>query len=127
MKHFVIMALLAAVSLSSCSKESEQANSSYDENAESFREINVPEGFDFSGMQTIKIDIRNQEGVSSDARSLITIMNEEGKVLMKYNALLSQDIELSLEVPASTKELYVINAAGVRQAVRISNNRLTIK
>lgn len=127
MKTKIIAATLSVAALMSCSKEEQSVQKTYSSSVTSFKEMTVPQGFDFSGIKTIKVNLEKQEGISVGSKSLITIHDAEGSVLLKHNADLSQDTELALQVPSATKELYVVNAAGIQEAIRIVNNRLTIK
>ena len=127
MKTKIIAATLSVVALMSCSKDEQEVEKTYSESVTSFKEMTIPQGFDFSGSKTIKVNLEKQEGVSVGSKSLITIQDAEGSVLLKHNADLSQDTELALQVPSATKELYVVNAAGIQEAIRIVSNRLTIK
>lgn len=125
-KTFIVTAILS-VSLMGCSKEEQNSTGNYDESVTSFREMNIPKGFDFSGTRTVYANITKQEGVKAGARSIITIQDASGNMLLKYNADLTQDVEIPMEISANTRELIVVNAAGVKETIKISNNRLTIK
>lgn len=127
MKQALIVAAISAVALVGCSKEDQKTQGNPDESVTSFRDMNVPEGFDFSSTKTVYVNFIKQDKASSSARSIVTIQDEEGNMLLKYNANLSQDEEMPLEVPANTKELIVNNASGIQETIKISNNRLTIK
>ena len=126
MKHTTIIIAVVALAITACSKDEQHTSTSYNEKVGSFKELNVPAGFDFAGVKTVTVIIEPQEGVSSDAKSLITVFDNDDNQLLKHNALLSQSTELKIEVPAGTTELFVVNASGIKETLSVSNNRLTI-
>ncbi len=127
MKKVFVVSIISAVALMGCSKEEQKTQGTYDESVTSFRDMTIPQGFDFSSTKTVYVNFAKQDGATPGAHSVITIQDGDGNMLMKHNADLSQDVELPLEVAATTKELFVVNSAGTGATIKISNNRLTVK
>mgnify|MGYP000737113946 CR=1 FL=1 len=125
MKSKVFIAAVAVLALVSCAKKESQVGAG--SNVGSFSEIKTPMGFDFSSTQTITVQLPKHEGVAPGTRSIITIEDAEGNALLKYNADLSQETTLPLELPATTDELFYTSTSGLRETIKISNKIATFK
>lgn len=126
MKRSVIVAALAAVALGGCSKEVSEGVESPEANVQSFRDLQVPKGFDFSGTKTIQVKLSGQSGIPANAQSVVTLQDEAGNVLLKYNVNLSNGLDMPLQVKSGTEKLYSIDGAGFKHEISVQNNQLTL-
>ena len=118
MKQIMIAAVISAVSLMGCSKEEQKTQGNPAESVTSFREMNVPEGFDFSGTKTITL---TSTGNGANGRDLLIVQTVDGITLLKHNRDVAQDFKMHVNVPADTKELVVLNGL-IKQYVKINSS-----
>lgn len=121
------MVAVAAIALGACSKEAANAGQDPNNDVKSFRDLQVPTGFDFKGTKTITVKIEKQEHLPIDLKSVYRIDDQKGNALLKYNLEVAQGLEAELEVPIGTEELYLVDSYGLKRAVKIENNNLIIK
>ncbi|AEV32463.1 hypothetical protein Oweho_1467 [Owenweeksia hongkongensis DSM 17368] len=109
MKQTLIVAAISAVALVGCSKEEQKIQGNTDESVTSFREMNVPEGFDFAGSKTVTFTSTGNSGLTVGAKGLLTVQTLDGITLLKHNRNLDQDFEMRINIPVGTKELVVVD------------------
>ena len=126
MKKAFIVATISAVALMGCSKDEQKIQGNNDESVTSFRDINVPGGFDFSNTKTVIVSLTEEPKHSPITSRLIAIENADGQTLLKYIADLSQGFELPIELPTATKEVFLVDADGNKKSIKIASNQLII-
>jgi hypothetical protein len=126
MKRGVFIMALATIALGACSKETSSVGETPASEVQSFSDLNVPQGFDFSGTKTVQIRVPAQSGLPDNAKSLLTLKDESGNAVLKYNVQLSKGLDVSVQIPASAKKLYAIDGYGFKHEMSIQNNQLIL-
>lgn len=109
MKKVFITSAIAAVALVSCSKEGNEAIKTFDDSITSFREMDIPQGFDFAGSKTVTLTSTGNGDIPTGLKGLLVVKTVDGLTLLKYNRELAQDFEMKIDVPVGIKELVVLN------------------
>lgn len=127
MKRSVFMIAIAAMALGACSKEVSNVGETPAGDVQSFRDLSVPQGFDFSGTKTVMVTFEKQDHLPGDFKSVYQIEDAKGIALLKCNLEVAKGLETKLEVPSGTDELFLVDSHGEKKAIAIKNNTLIIK
>ncbi len=127
MKRSVFMIALAAMALGACSKEVSNVGETPASDVQSFRDLSVPKGFDFSGTKSVMVTFEKQDHLPGDFKSVYQIEDVKGITLLKCNLEVAKGLETELEVPNGTDELFLVDSHGAKRALTIKNNNLIIK
>ncbi|WP_417611522.1 hypothetical protein [Owenweeksia hongkongensis] len=109
MKQTLIVAAISAVALVGCSKEEQKTQGNPTESVTSFRDINAPESFDFSGTKTVTFTSNANGAAGVDARALLIVQTVDGVTLLKHNRNSTEHFEMRINIPSDVKELVVLN------------------
>ncbi len=127
MKRGVCIAAIAAIALGACSKEVSNVGDTPATDVQSFRDLKVPQGFDFSATKSVTILLPGNSDAPAQTQALIKVMDASENVLLKYKASVAKGFEMPLELPAATKELTVIGIDGNKKNIEIVNGQLNLK
>ncbi len=126
MKRSVFMIALTAMALGACSKEASNVGQDPNNNVQSFGDLTVPQGFDFSATKTVTVTIPAIKGMSSSLWDILILENAAGETILKYKYHHAIGLELPLEVAATADELYIVKSNGAKQALSLKGSQLIL-
>ena len=90
----------------------------------SFKELTADASFDWKTVKAITIQVQGFETIDQVSRAL-TIYDAAGNVLYKQAMVLSETVEISLEVPSPTTTL-IVKYGNILRAAELSGNTAAV-